>query len=99
MSEAERFVTSTPVYDSLAEDEAALAALEADIRGPGWIDCVETAGGVPVGGEPELSRVPNLLYGRVMCDEDDNPILRDDGSVFTDPVKFVIIAEGWAVRA
>ena len=98
MSEVgERFTMATPVTDSLAEDEAALAAVEADCRGAGWADFVARSGGRALD-PPSLRREPNPHYGQPFYDENGEVMLNEAGEPVLDIVKFHIIATGRAVR-
>jgi hypothetical protein len=85
------------VYDGLAEDEVALAAMEGIVRTEEWPAAVVRAGGCPVG-EPEVTREPNPSYGYAFQDEDGNVLLGADGEPLIDRAKLLIIARGRAVR-
>jgi hypothetical protein len=94
---AERFKMAMPVMDHAAEDDEMLDFAEALVRGEGWRECVEQAGGRPVG-EPEVSREPNPSYGMVVYGNDDRPVLNDEGEPIVDHIKLFIVASGWAER-
>ena len=87
MSEPERFSAYWPIYDSLADDEEALADFEAHCRREGWAEAVESSGGFCIEMGPELTRQPNPNYGRP------EPVTGEP-----DRIKLFLMARGWAVR-
>lgn len=93
----ERFVTMTPVFDSLADDELALVEVENMARTTDWEEAVTRAGGRSLG-EPTVTREPNPNYGRTLVDGMGIPVLGEDGEPLVDHVKLHVFARGWAER-
>lgn len=92
----EKFVAMTPIYDTLAEDEQALAEVETFARTVGWEDALARADGRPTT-EPDITREPNPNYGRLLV-VNGAPVCGEDGEPLVDHVKLYLFARGWAER-
>lgn len=64
-----------PVYDSMADDDGAMAFFRSTVVPEAWRSECERAGGIPID-EPTVTQSENLAYGsEIGTDDDGRPII------------------------